>query len=80
MTQNKGSLVQAKEMLRSAQQEAQALKEITASAKGEAVSRAQALAAQQAETSKLQALLTANDSAQQQREACTSPMTKAVVI
>ena len=72
--------MQAEEMLRSARHEAQALRETTASAKEEAVSRAQALAAQQAETSKLQALLTANDSAQQQREVCASPVTKTGVI
>ena len=72
--------MQAEEMLKSAQQEAQALIKVTASAKEEAVSRAQALAAQQAETSKLQASLTANDSAQQQREVCASPVTNAAVI
>ena len=80
LTQNKGLVLQAKEILKSAQQEAQALKEITASAKEEAVSRAQALASQQAETSKLQASLAANDSVRQQREVCTSPMTKSVAI
>ena len=72
--------MQAKEVLKAAQQEAQALKEITAAASEEAVSRAQALAAQQTETSKLQASLTAADSAQQQREVHVPPLSKSAVI